>query len=216
MGFGGMLSMEQSENSIELDHLAVSGETLEEAVAHVEDALGVSMRAGGVHPHFGTHNRLLGLGDGLYLEAIAKDPSVGTLEHPRWFDLDRFQGHPRLGNWICRVADLEAAVSSLPSSVGRPVALSRGDLRWRMAVPDDGILPCDGCFPALIEWQSRDTPGAMLSASGCRLVRLEVAHPEANWIAKTLGFSDPRVIYVTGPRALRATFDTPHGPRVLE
>ena len=81
---------------IELDHLAVAGETLAEAVAHVEDALGVEMAAGGVHVEMGTHNRLLSLGPGMYLEAIAVDPAARGPDRPRWFDLDRFQGRPRL------------------------------------------------------------------------------------------------------------------------
>ncbi len=54
-----------------LDHLAVSGETLEAAQNYVEEALGVSMQTGGEHAVFHTHNKLMGLADGLYLEAIA-------------------------------------------------------------------------------------------------------------------------------------------------
>ena len=59
---------------LELDHIAVAGETLEAATAHVEAALGLKMDAGGVHVEMGTHNRLLSLGPGLYMEAIAIDP----------------------------------------------------------------------------------------------------------------------------------------------
>ena len=75
---------------LELDHLAVSGETLEAGRAHVEDALGVTLQPGGQHRHFGTHNLLLGLEDGLYLEVITVDPSAPDPDYPRWFDLDRF------------------------------------------------------------------------------------------------------------------------------
>ena len=148
------------------DHLAVAGETLEAAVAHVEEALGVKMGPGGQHVHFGTHNRLIGLEDGLYLEAIAIDPDAAPLGYARWFDLDRFAGAPRIGNWICRVDDLEARLRDLPKGAGQPVALTRGDLRWLMAVPEDGILPCDGGFPALIEWQVDKIPGESLPSSG--------------------------------------------------
>ena len=66
-----------------LDHLAVAGETLAEAVAHVEEALGVKMGPGGEHAHFGTHNQLIGLADGLYLEAIAANPVAAALPYPR-------------------------------------------------------------------------------------------------------------------------------------
>ena len=58
-----------------LDHLALSALTLEDGVAHVGAALGVTLAAGGQHPQMATHNRLLGLGD-VYLEVIAADPSA--------------------------------------------------------------------------------------------------------------------------------------------
>ena len=124
------------------DHFAVSGETLDAAVAHVEENLGVKMGPGGQHAHFATHNRLIGLEDGLYLEAIAADPSTPDPAYPRWFDLDSFSGTPRITNWICRVDDLEETLSGLPKGAGTPVSLARGDLRWKMAVPADGKLPC--------------------------------------------------------------------------
>ena len=55
---------------MQFDHLAVSAYTLAEASDHIEQALGVALQDGGQHGVFGTHNRLLGLADGLYLEAM--------------------------------------------------------------------------------------------------------------------------------------------------
>jgi hypothetical protein len=168
-----------------LDHLAVSAATLDEGVAAVEAALGVALVAGGQHPHMGTHNRLLGLGD-VYLEVIAVDPAAPAPAWPRWFDLDRFAGPPRLTNWIAACDDLDAEVALGPDGVGVPVALARGDLRWRMAVPATGRLPFDDAFPALIQWQGTAHPVQRLPDSGLRLVRLEVAHPEADALRATL------------------------------
>ena len=200
---------------MELDHLAVAGETLAEAVAHIEEALGVEMLPGGKHDHFGTYNRLLGLGGGLYLEAIAIDPEAEKPGQARWFDLDRFSGGPRLQNWICRVRDMDATLAGLDVDAGAPVALTRGDLRWRMAVPESGVLPFDNCFPALIQWDVAVTPAELLAPSGCTLRRLEVAHPEAAALRAAVALADERVVFVPGARALRATFDTPDGVRVL-
>lgn len=201
---------------LELDHLAVAAATLAEGRAAVEDALGLGLEAGGRHPHFATHNLLLGLGDGLYLEVIAIDPEAPDPGRPRWFDLDRFAGPPRLSNWICRTGDLAGAVARWPRA-GRPVALARGDLRWRMAVPEDGRLPCGGLFPALIEWQGSGHPAARLAPSGCRLERLVVVHPEARGLQAALGpeLDDARIAFESGPAALRAEIATPHGRRVL-
>ncbi len=198
---------------MKLDHIAVAGETLEEAAAHVEQALGVALQAGGKHAKFGTYNRLLGLEDGLYLEAIAVDPEAPDPEMPRWFDLDRFKGPARLTNWICRVSDINAV--TLPREPVRPVDLERGALRWRMAIPDSGRLPFDNLYPALIEWQGDLHPASMLQASGCRLRRLVIYHPEALELARVLG-SIETVVFDTGPAAMRAEFETPGGMRVLE
>jgi len=200
---------------LQLDHLAVAGETLAEAVAHVEAALGVKMGPGGEHAHFGTHNQLIGLADGLYLEAIAANPAAGNLPYPRWFDLDRLEGAPWLGNWICRTDDMDAELARLDVDAGKVVNLTRGDLRWRMAVPDSGVLPFDNRFPALIQWDVAVTPAEILQPSGVALVQLEVAHPEAETLKASVGLDDPRVVYVAGTPALQATFDTPHGRRVL-
>ncbi len=185
-------------------------------MAHVEAALGVALAGGGKHAHMSTHNRLLGLGPSDYLEVIAVDPDAPPVAHPRWFRLDEFSGAPRLTNWICRVPDLDAALAIAPKAAGRALDLARGDFRWRMGVPADGRLPFDDCYPALIEWLGRLVPQDRLPDSGCRLTRLEVAHPQAAEIAALLPLADPRVIFTAGHPALRAQFATPHGPRVLE
>jgi hypothetical protein len=82
-------------------------------------------------------------------------------------------------------------------------------------VPPNGRLPFDNLFPALIQWHGDLHPARMLNDSGCRLTRLVVYHPDALDLAKLLG-AVPYVVFDTGPAALRAEFDTPHGQRVLE
>lgn len=201
---------------LELDHLAISAASLADGVVHVEALLGVPLAPGGQHPSMGTHNRLLGLGPGLYLEVIAIDPGVVRPAWPRWFDLDRFTGPPRLTNWICRTNDLDGALAAAPPGMGGPLALARGDFRWRIAVPPTGILPFDDAHPALIEWQGDRHPARALPESHCRLRRLVVIHPDAAALRSHMGtLNDPRVIVETGPRSLVAEIDTPGGERVL-
>jgi hypothetical protein len=199
------------------DHIAVSADTLADGVAWVEDRLGVALAGGGQHPHMATHNRLLGLGD-LYLEVIASDPTAPRPAWPRWFDLDRFTGPSRLTNWVARCDDLEAEVALSPDGIGVPVALARGDFRWRMAVPGDGILPYDGAFPALIEWQGSAHPAPRLPDMGVRLIRLALIHPQADALRDALAgrLDDPRICIEPGPeKAMQAEFSTPHGTRLL-
>ena len=202
---------------MELDHIAVAGTSLGNATDHAAQALGVHLQPGGQHDVFYTHNTLLGLADGLYLEAIAINPDAPVPDRPRWFDLDRFHGAPRLTNWICRCDDLDATLAALPDGFGDPVSLRRGGLRWRMAVPASGILPYDNCAPALIEWQGTAHPASLLAQSGCRLTQVHVSHPDAVALCKMLAphLSDERIRYSTGPVGLTAHFDTPSGPRVL-
>lgn len=199
-----------------LDHLAVAGATLEEAIAHTEDALGITLGPGGSHARYGTHNRLIGLEDGLYLEAIAVDPDAQPQEQPRWFNLDRFTGPARLSNWILRSEDLAAENPLLPRNAQRHVQMQRGDLRWLMTVPADGLLPYDNLFPAVLQWQA-EPPAAKLPQSRCRLTRLTLSHPEAAGLQAALNriISDPRIQVEQGAPAMMAEFGTPHGVRVL-
>jgi catechol 2,3-dioxygenase-like lactoylglutathione lyase family enzyme len=200
---------------LRLDHLAVSVSRLEDGVTWLERVLGVTMAGGGKHPHMGTHNWLLGLGD-LYLEIIAVDPDAPRPAWARWFDLDAFSGPPRLTNWVCRTDDLDAAIAEAPQGAGTPIALERGDLRWRMAVSADGRLPFDEAYPALIQWQGERHPARALPDAGVRLERFEIVHPKADALKRALHLDDPRVVLCRGPyKSMRAVLSTPQGTRAL-
>lgn len=201
---------------LEFDHIAIAGETLEAARSYVEDALSTRLQPGGDHAVFHTHNALLGLEDGLYLEAIAINPSAPQPNRPRWFDLDDFAGTPRLTNWICRCDDLPGILAGIDADMGAPVALQRGDLRWQMAVPSNGKLPFDNCAPALMQWQSAVHPASRLNASGIRVRRLTVCHPKALALRDLLSdLQDDRIAIETGPAGLHAVFETPNGLREI-
>lgn len=200
-----------------LDHVAVATERLDEGAAAVEAALGLPLQGGGQHAAMGTHNRLLGLGAD-YLEVIAIDPAGQAPAQPRWFDLDRFSGPARATTWICRCDDLDAALAAAPPGAGVPWSLARGDLSWRMAVPVDGILPFDGLFPALIQWQGPAHPAPRLTDVGARLAALRLFSPQAEALRAALAplVADDRVsvIAADAPR-MEAVIVTPRGPVVL-
>jgi len=197
------------------DHLAISCDSLAEGVAHVEAALGVTLAPGGEHAAMGTHNRLLSLGPEEYLEVIAINPDAPGPDQPRWFDIDNFAGSPRMTNWICRCDDLETAQAVAPQGAGVPWDLERGDLRWRMAVPADGKLPFQNCFPAMIQWQGPAHPAPRLSDHGIRMTGMTVTHPEADMLRAVLApmITDPRLTIVTGAApALTVDLTGPKGP----
>ncbi len=199
-----------------LDHVAIGCATIAEGQVWAQAALGVPLQPGGQHRRFGTHNLLLGLEEGLYLELIAPDPDNPTAEG--WFGMNRFSGPPRLVNWICRTDDLSAALAALPEA-GPAVEMQRGDLRWQIGVPAGGGLPHAGAMPTLIEWAAGTVPPAgRLTQRGVRLTAWQVFHPDAAVIEGRLAgwLDDARVTFVTAPvPGFRAVFDTPGGPRVL-
>ncbi len=198
-----------------LDHIVVSARSLDEGGAWAEDHLGVPSEPGGRHPLMATHNRLLRLGAGEYLEIIAVEPDQPPPPHPRWFRLDRFTGAPRLTNWVARVDDLGTAIAAAPHGIGRATDLARGDLRWRMAVPGDGCLPFDDCFPGLIQWQGNLHPADRLPDRGCRLLELVLRHPDPDALGRALPLHDPRVEVREGAPGLSAIVRTPSGEREL-
>jgi hypothetical protein len=201
-----------------IDHLAVSALSLADGVEAVEATLGVVLQPGGEHPVMGTHNRLLGLGPE-YLEVIAVNPTAAAPAHPRWFDLDQFDGAPRLTNWIARCDDLDAALAAAPQGSGTPLSLSRGDLRWRMAVPASGTLPFDDAAPALIAWEGTAHPATRLPDSGLRLTALTLRHPNAKALSALLSplLHDPRIRFETAPqKGMEARFQGPNGEKVLQ
>ena len=92
--------------------------------------------------------------------------------------------------------------------------ITRGDLHWRITIPDDGHLPGAGLVPTLIEWPSASHPTDRLADSGIRLVALAGEHPDPAAIRAaiaSLGLSETlKVTYGRHPR-LAAMLRTPRG-----
>lgn len=179
-----------------LDHLVVAAADLDAGASHVHERTGLTMVSGGQHPDMGTRNRLASLDDrngpGTYLEVIAIDPDLPAPAQPRWFGLDvpavraRIAARPALIAWVVRVEGAPDALDALhdahPQWIGAPQAFSRGDYRWRMALPAalDGIdtRRFAGLFPAFIQWDVPHHPVMRLPASPARLVTLAATHPQ--------------------------------------
>lgn len=205
---------------IEIDHLVVAARTLEEGAAWLESRLGVPTAPGGRHATMATHNRLLSLGPGRYVEVIAADPDAAPPSRPRWFDLDapemveRLEQGPALIHWVARSDDIRHAVGA--TAQGKPdiLAMSRGEFRWRIAVPPSGRLALRGTAPTIIQWEGR-RPSEALPETGCRLEALVLCHPEAEHMLHALheaGLSrdDPVEARAAGG-GLRARIRTPRG-----
>lgn len=206
-----------------IDHIAITAPSLEAGMEYVRKTLGVSPQAGGEHPRMGTHNSLLKLGEKCYLEVISINPNAPQPHRPRWFQLDKPDpSQPiRLATWIARTDDIAAAAKASPIPLGEIEPMSRGQLNWLITLSSDGSLPMHGIAPTLIQWPDGIHPAARLPESGCKLVRLEGFHPEAEKVIGLLdaiGFEDDFQVFELPPNQqpyLVARIQTPAGLRQL-
>lgn len=207
--------------SIALDHIVVAAETLADGSAFVEAQLGVRPQPGGKHVAMGTHNALLSLGPGQYVEVIAIDPDAKTPSRPRWFDLDEprmraaLAESPRLIHWVARTDDIDAAQARARIDPGPVQPMARGDLHWRITIPADGHLPGAGLVPTLVEWPHGDAhPSDRLLDTGIRLVALAGEHPDPATIRAALvalGLSETLKVTYGRYTRLAAMLRTPRG-----
>jgi catechol 2,3-dioxygenase-like lactoylglutathione lyase family enzyme len=160
-----------------IDHVVVGVADLDAAIEAFERATGVRPVYGGKHPG-GTHNALLSLGDGVYLEILALQPGVDVPEYAGLRTLLR----PTPMLWAVSGGDLEALRRPLVAAsfkLSEPHAGSRvtpagATLAWEtFGIDGEGIAGA----PFFIVW-SADTPHpATTSPAGCTLAALTVITP---------------------------------------
>lgn len=202
------------------DHLVVGCATLAQGIDHLARLTGATAVAGGRHALMGTHNAVMKLGPRLYLELLAVDPEAPPPGRPRFFDLDApairdaLAVAPSLIGWAARTDDLDDALLRATIAPGVATRMTRGDLTWRLTIPEDGVRPAGGVLPALIEWPPGVHPADRLPDSGVALVELAASHPAPATIREALSawkLGDAmRVSYAAMPR-LAAMLRTPRG-----
>ena len=211
----------------ELDHLVIAASSLETGVSYVEEMLGVRVPEGGKHPLMGTHNCLMQIGGGAFLELIAIDPDAPVPSRPRWFNLDdvrvqaRIAERPRLHTWVVRTDNISDAVNASPVSPGQIEEGRRGDRVWNITIPADGSMPEDGLFPTLIEWPDFSGPASGMADQGCLLEALKVFHRDPERLTAALTeFGAEQLVeigqsYENNPPGLVAVIESPKGKVVL-
>lgn len=206
-----------------LDHIAITAFSLEAGAALVADTLGVETQRGGEHPRMATHNRLLRLGESIYLEVIAPNPAARSPGRPRWFGLDTLAPHalPALSTWVVRSTDIQASAAAASEPLGDLEPMRRSALDWLITIPADGSVPLEGAAPALIQWHADAHPATRMEDKGCALALLEIFHPDPERISRLLSSLEleaPVAVRQAGPGdpvRLAAHIDTPHGRRIL-
>lgn len=222
-----------SGNQLVLDHLVWVVPDLEEGMAEFEEHTGVRPVIGGKHRGLGTHNALVSLGDGAYLEILAKDPSQPEAQGATWLGVDG-----RGLTTVCaRPASSELSLEAVGVAaegtydIGEIKDYSRltpdgKTLEWRLAVSNHrrGLahMPFDGLVPFLVDWSPNKLPHPSETApGGCSLVSLEASHPNPEAAEATIqalgasGLYTGAVEEAPTPRII-ASLMTPKGQVALE
>jgi hypothetical protein len=175
-----------------LDHIVIAATSLKEGVDFVRESFGVDIPIGGRHQMMGTHNCVMSLGDDIYLEVIAIDPDAAAPSYPRWFGLDdpfvrkHLQRGPALLTWAVNTENLDKLVDNSLVPLGAIQNAQRDDLRWRVAISEDGRMPGAGLLPLCIQWQMDFHPSQGMKELGCRLLSLDIYHSSVSWISDSL------------------------------
>jgi hypothetical protein len=205
---------------VTVDHIVYAVPGLTEGSARVTELFGVEPAYGGQHTGRGSHNALLSLGGGAYIEIIAPDPDQPRPQTPRAFGLDTLKDS-KLVTWAVQVRDIErvsAAAREQGYDPGPIVAMNRlrpdgGELRWRATIQLD--MPGDGVVPFLIEWDSSEHPSDTAPA-GAGLIDLELEHPRPAEVQPMLDAIGVGISVVEAARpSIIATIEAPSGTVVL-
>jgi hypothetical protein len=204
------------------DHFVVGIHELQTGIELFAELTGIRAAVGGVHPHVGTCNALLSIGDHTYLEIIAPDPDADAARiNPQLKALftDPLAGMQTLTPYLWAVGsrNLDATVADLAA---RDIHLSKPEtgarrkpdgqsLEWRASFINDPVIEPT---PFFIEWLDAAIAPPSDSPKGCQLESFSLAGPDVNLldtVIETLGINT-RVAFATEP-SINITLDTPRG-----
>ncbi|MGD9010672.1 MAG: VOC family protein [Desulfobacteraceae bacterium] len=175
-----------------IDHIVIGAESLNQGVDYVKNVFGVDIPYGGVHAKMGTHNHLMQLGGGSFLEVITVNHELEPPDRPRWYGLDdpftrrQIKMQPTLLTWVVNTRNINALIRQASFSLGKAELIRRGELSWYFGLPGDGRLLAGGMLPYAIQWLTDKHPSAKMADLGCRLHSLEIHHPHPRWLQSAL------------------------------
>ena len=173
-----------------LDHVsfAAGPEGLDATARELAALLGVELVDGGVHPRFGTRNRVLPVSDRHYLEV------VDVLDHPAADKVPfgqavkaRSQAGGGWLGWVVAVDDLAPIEARLGRDAvdGNRRRPDGYELRWKQ-IGIKGLIN-DPQLPFFVRWESDPGEHPSQPGNGVELTRLEIAgdpHRVAEWLGE--------------------------------
>src|SRR5690606_26681052 len=124
--------------------------------------------------------------------------------------------------WAARTSDIDAAAQASPLPLGAVEPITRGPLKWKITIPDDGMLVMGGIAPALIQWATEPHPASLMEDIRCSLLSLEAFPPDTVTIQQWLdqiGFDDKLQVFPRDDGSapyMIAHIQTPSGPKQLD
>lgn len=195
-----------------LDHLLIGAADLERASAEFARATGVRPVYGGRHPR-GTHNALVALDDGAYLELVAVQP--GATRPASFPELSPADGLVPIG-WAVAgggLADLRGAIERAGFALSEPQPGSRvtpagATLEWRTF----GLATKLANGPFFIAWSPATPHPSTTSPAGCTLRSFAIASPDAEPLRRlATALALPVEIGQPAAPGFALTIDCPHG-----
>ena len=186
-----------------LDHIVIGSFTLDEGTKFVENILQAKLSDIGYHKDMGTHNRVIRISEGVYLEVIAIDPKTSKLNNRKWFNLDnsklqsKLKKSPQIIGYVIENNDINITKYYDPFFKS-----SRDIYKWKFAMPTfnnnilDSEIIVSGMIPSLITWKS-EKPIYQMKNNQFELISFEIRLPETQKHFNTFFKSFGKIEYVS-------------------
>ena len=196
----------------QVDHILLGIDDLDRGMEQFEKLTGVRPVKGGKHPR-GTHNALVSLGDGTYLEILALQP--GVTPPKEYEDLRQLHALTPIG-WAVSSKDsaqLRGRLTSAGMAVTESTAGSRTTpagttLSWQTFGLEEGFDEA----PFFIVWSPHSSHPSTTSPTGCKLQQWRVAGPHLKSLEQLRSTLDLRIeVAAAQSTALRLSLQCPKG-----
>jgi glyoxalase-like protein len=196
----------------QVDHILLGIDDLARGMEQFEKLTGVRPLQGGKHPR-GTHNALVSLGDGTYLEILAVQPDVTPPKE--YEDLKQLHTLTPIG-WAVSSKDstqlrnrlTSAGLAVTESSEGSRTTPAGTTLSWQTFRLKNEFDEA----PFFIVWSPQSTHPSTTSPTGCKLQHWRVAGPHVKDLEQLRSALDLRVdVAEANSTALQLSLQCPKG-----